>query len=109
MESRFILRKKRKARVRAKISGTTARPRLSIFKSNTMLTAQLIDDTKNVTVVSARVTGKTKAAGKQLGELIAKKAAEKKITVVLFDRSGYRFHGTVKEIADAVRAGGITI
>jgi len=106
---RYSLRQKRKARVRAKITGTTSRPRLSVFKSNRSLLAQLIDDTKGVTVISAKVIGKTKTAGKELGEKIAKLAVAKKITTVVFDRSGYRFHGTVKEIADAARKGGLTI
>lgn len=109
MKSKFDLRQKRKARIRAKITGTTARPRLSIFKSNKTLTAQVIDDTKGVTIVMAKVAGKTKAAGKDLGEKIAKLALEKKISNVVFDRSGYRFHGTVKEIADSARTGGLKI
>lgn len=109
MESRFDLRQKRKARVRAKVSGTTARPRLSVFKSNTSVAAQIIDDSKGITLASARVKGKTKASGKELGEKIAKLALAKKITTVVFDRSGYRFHGTVKEIADGAREGGLTI
>lgn len=107
--NRYDLRQKRKARVRAKVTGTSARPRLSVFKSNTAILAQVIDDTKGVTLVSARVKGKTKAAGKELGGKIAKAAVAKKITTVVFDRSGYRFHGTVKEIADAAREGGLTL
>ena len=109
MESRFILRQKRKARVRAKVTGTPIRPRLTVFRSNQSLSAQIIDDTKGVTLVSARVKGKTRSSGKELGAAIAKAALAKKITTVVFDRSGYRFHGTVKEIADAARAGGLTI
>ncbi len=109
MASRFILRQKRKARVRAKITGTAARPRLSVFKSNTSLLAQIIDDAKGVTILSVRVKGKTKASGKELGAAVAKAAAAKKVTTVVFDRSGYRFHGTVKEIADAAREGGLNI
>lgn len=109
MESKFVLRQKRKARVRAKVTGVPSRPRLSIFKSNQSILAQIIDDTKGVTIVSARVKGKTKASGKELGEKIAKAAIAKKITTVVFDRSGYRFHGTVKEIADSARAEGLTI
>lgn len=109
MASRHILRQKRKARVRSKIYGTGVRPRLSVFKSNNTLSVQIIDDTKGVTLVSARVNGKTKAFGKELGEKIAKLAIAKKITTVVFDRSGYRFHGTVKEIADSARTGGLTI
>jgi large subunit ribosomal protein L18 len=109
MESRFILRAKRKARVRAKVTGTTLRPRLSVFKSNSSISAQIIDDSKGVTIAAARVKGKTKSSGKELGALIAKEATAKKITRVVFDRSGYRYHGTVKEIADSARVGGLTI
>lgn len=109
MESKFILRQKRKARVRAKITGTAARPRLSIFKSNMTILAQIIDDTKGITLLSVQVKGKTKAAGKELGAKIAKAALAKKIITVVFDRSGYRFHGAVKEIADGARAGGLKI
>lgn len=109
METRFNLRQKRKARVRAKVTGTSARPRFSVFKSNTSISAQIIDDTKGVTLVSARVKGKVKASGKELGEKVAKLALAKKITTVVFDRSGYRFHGTVKEVADAAREGGLKI
>ena len=105
----MIYDKKRKARIRAKISGTALRPRLSIFKSNTSLLAQIIDDAKGETILSVRVKGKTKVSGKELGVLVAKAALAKKITTVVFDRSGYRFHGTVKEIADGARAGGLKI
>jgi len=109
METRHILRQKRKARVRAKITGTESRPRFSVFKSNHAISAQIIDDTKGVTLVSARVKGKTKASGKELGATLAKLALAKKITTVVFDRNGYRFHGTVKEIATGAREGGLTI
>lgn len=107
--NRFDLRQKRKARIRAKITGTAARPRFSVFKSNTSILAQLIDDAKGETILSVRVKGKTKVSGKELGELVAKAAVAKKITTVVFDRSGYRFHGTVKEIADSARTGGLKI
>ena len=70
---------------------------------------QLIDDAKGETILSVRVKGKTRIAGKELGELVAKAALAKKITTVVFDRSGYRFHGTVKEIADSARTGGLKI
>lgn len=109
MKSKFDLRSKRKARVRAKIRGTTQRPRLSVFKSNQFLSAQIIDDTKGITLVMARVKGKNITSAKELGARVAKAALVKNITNVVFDRSGYRFHGTVKEIADSARAGGLTI
>ncbi len=109
METKHVLRIKRKARIRAKISGDMRRPRLSMFKSNKAILAQIVDDTKGVTLLSVRVIGKNKEAGKLLGEKIAKAAVEKKIKTMVFDRGGYRFHGVVKEVADAVRKGGITI
>lgn len=109
MKTHYELRKKRKARVRAKVTGTQKRPRLSVFRSNSAVSAQIIDDTKGVTLLALRVKGKNKAAGKTLGTEIAKIALKKGVKTVVFDRSGYRFHGTVKEIADAAREGGLKI
>ena len=109
MNNRFNLLQKRKARIRAKISGTATRPRLSVFRSNTSVSAQIIDDTKGITILAKRLSGKNKAAGKTLGTEIARLALAKGIKTVVFDRSGYRFHGTVKEIADAAREGGLKI
>ncbi|WAA12409.1 50S ribosomal protein L18 [Fervidibacillus halotolerans] len=109
------IRKKRHMRVRSKISGTAERPRLSIFRSNKHIYAQLIDDTKGVTLVSASSldkefdidsTGNKEAAAK-VGELIAKRAIEKGYKVVVFDRSGYLYHGRVKSLADAARENGL--
>lgn len=109
METRYILRQKRKARVRAKVTGNAQRPRLSVFRSNRALYAQLIDDTKGITLVSAKKIGIGRTVGKELGHEIAKLALSKKINAVVFDRDGYRFHGTVKEIADGAREGGLTL
>ncbi|KKW11217.1 MAG: 50S ribosomal protein L18 [Candidatus Gottesmanbacteria bacterium GW2011_GWB1_49_7] len=109
MNTRFDLRQKRKARVRAKVTGTAARPRMSVFRSNQGLLVQLIDDTKGVTMAAATVKGKNKAAGKTLGAAIAELAKKRGIKIAVFDRSGYRFHGAVKEIADAAREGGLKI
>lgn len=109
MNNRYDLRQKRKARVRAKITGTGDRPRLSVFRSNKAVYAQLIDDTKGVTLVSAMKEGKTRGSGKELGLAIAKAAVAKKIKTVVFDRDGYRFHGAVKEIADGAREGGLIL
>lgn len=109
METHHLLRAKRKARIRAKITGTATRPRLSVFRSNTAVSAQVIDDAKGVTIVTKRMSGKTKAIGKALGLEMAKLALAKGIKSVVFDRSGYRFHGTVKEIADGAREGGLKI
>lgn len=109
MKKHYALRKKRKARVRAKVTGTANRPRLSVFRSNTAILAQIIDDTKGVTLLAKRISGKTKTAGKELGVEVAKLALAKGIKTVVFDRSGYRFHGTVKELADGAREGGLKI
>ncbi|PIT94408.1 50S ribosomal protein L18 [Candidatus Falkowbacteria bacterium CG10_big_fil_rev_8_21_14_0_10_39_9] len=104
---------RRHGRVRAKISGTVLRPRLSVFKSNAGLYLQLIDDQKGLTLVSAH-SREIKAENKkktdislELGKLLAKKAVEKKIQSVVFDRGSYRYHGRVKAVADGAREGGL--
>ena len=105
------LRLHRKRRVRAKISGTTNIPRLSVFRSLRSIFVQVIDDAQGKTLV----TGNTKEAGvkhnlvgaKAVGELIAKKCAEQKISQVVFDRAGYRYHGKVKALAEGAREGGL--
>ncbi|PID52360.1 MAG: 50S ribosomal protein L18 [Candidatus Moraniibacteriota bacterium] len=99
-------------RVRSKISGTPERPRLSVFRSLTTMTVQVIDDTNDKTIVSAKLAeikgAKNSVEGaKKLGELIAQKANEKKITEVVFDRAGYKYHGKVKALADAARQSGL--
>ncbi|WP_071458963.1 50S ribosomal protein L18 [Bacillus massilinigeriensis] len=108
-------RKKRHARVRAKLSGTAARPRLNVFRSNKHIYAQLIDDVKGVTLASAstiekdfniEATGNLEAAQK-VGELVAKRAVENGITEVVFDRGGYLYHGRVQALADAARENGL--
>jgi large subunit ribosomal protein L18 len=108
-------RQKRHARVRAKLSGTEARPRLNVFRSNKHIYAQLIDDVKGVTLASASTLDKeigTEAtsnaeAAQKVGELIAKRAVEKGYTTVVFDRGGYLFHGRVKALADPARENGL--
>lgn len=110
-------RKARHARVRKKISGTTERPRLAIFKSNANIYAQIIDDVVGVTLVSASTLDKeikgslenasNKDAAKKVGEVIGKRAVDKGITEAVFDRSGYQYHGKVKELADACREAGL--
>ena len=107
-------RVRRHKRVRNKISGTAECPRLSVFRSNTNLYVQVIDDENQVTLVSASTLDKevktkkaNKEAAKELGTLIAKKAKAKKIETVVFDRGGYVYHGVVKELADAAREGGL--
>ena len=104
----------RHKRVRGKISGTADRPRLNVFRSTNNIYAQLIDDVKGVTLVSASTldkeiegNGGNKEAARKVGALIAKRAADKGITDVVFDRGGYIFHGRVKELAEGAREGGL--
>ncbi|MDE6270413.1 MAG: 50S ribosomal protein L18, partial [Muribaculaceae bacterium] len=97
--------------IRGKISGTAARPRMSVFRSNKQIYVQLIDDLAGNTLVSVSSKGieegtKTEIAAK-VGELAAKKALEAGINEVVFDRNGYLFHGRVKSLADAARNGGL--
>lgn len=108
-------RKKRHGRVRARVTGTTERPRLNVFRSNKNIYAQLIDDSQGTTLASAstvdkelalEVTSNTEAAAK-VGELIAKRAKDSGCTSVVFDRGGYLFHGRVKALADAAREAGL--
>lgn len=105
-------RQRRKGRVRAKISGTAEKPRLSVFRSNRGAFLQLIDDVKSVTLASAhsselKLKDKKVVIAFELGKLIAKKATEKNITSAVFDRSGYKYHGRVKAMADGAREGGL--
>lgn len=106
-------RLRRHKRVRSKIKGTSVRPRLSVFRSNKHIWAQLIDDERGVTVASAADLGlgkdkskKTELAHK-IGAVIAKKAAEKKIEKIVFDKGGYKYHGIVKSLAEGAREGGL--
>ena len=105
---------KRHKRVRGKISGTAERPRLNVFRSNTNIYAQLIDDVKGVTHAAASSldkeisgNGGNKEAAKEVGKLLAKKATDKGIAEVVFDRGGYVYHGRVKELAEGAREGGL--
>ena len=107
-------RQRRHIRVRRKISGTAECPRLCVFRSNSNLYVQLIDDVKGVTLAQASTLDKevktkhsNKEAAKEVGALIAKRAIEKNIKEVVFDRGGYVYHGVVKELADAAREGGL--
>ena len=109
-----ILRKKRHARVRGKISGTAECPRLNVYRSLKNIYAQIIDDTTGTTLVAASTVGKNfseyggnKAAAKKVGETIAKLALEKGIKDVVFDRGGYLYHGRVKELAEGAREAGL--
>ena len=100
-----------KYRVRNKISGTAARPRLSVFRSNKQIYAQVIDDETAKTLVSASSLGMEampkKEQAAKVGEALAQKAIEVGITTVVFDRNGYLYHGRVKELADGARKGGL--
>ena len=107
-------RLKRHARVRSKISGTAECPRLDVFRSNSNIYAQLIDDVKGVTLASASSVEKdfgetkgNKEEARKVGQLIAARAKEKGIEVCVFDRGGYIFHGRVKELAEGAREGGL--
>ena len=107
-------RLKRHIRVRSKISGTAQRPRLSVYRSNANISAQIIDDEAGRTLVSASTFGKgyegnggNKIAARAIGKEIAEKAVAMGITEVVFDRSGYLYHGRVSELADGAREGGL--
>lgn len=105
-------RLRRAARVRSRIQASESRPRLSVFRSNAHIYAQLIDDTKSVTICSAsdiKITKGTKSEkAAEVGTTIAKLMLEKGINSCVFDRGGYLYHGRVKVLADAVREAGIT-
>ena len=101
--------------IRRNVSGTTAKPRLSVFRSNTEIYAQLIDDTKGATIASASTRDKDIAAqkgtksekSKLVGAALARKATELGVKEVVFDRGGYLYHGRVKSVADGAREGGL--
>lgn len=116
-QSKNISREKRHLRVRKKVSGTAERPRLNVYRSEMNIYAQVIDDVAGRTLVSASTldkeikeklpVGSNKEAAKAVGELIAKRALEKGIKTVVFDRGGYIYHGRVKELAEAARSAGL--
>jgi large subunit ribosomal protein L18 len=108
-------RRARRARIRGKISGTSTTPRLAVFRSNKNIEAQIIDDTKGITLVSASTyekgnkfeNGSNIEAAKQVGATIAKRALEKGIENVVFDRGGFIYHGRVQALAEAAREAGL--
>ena len=111
MVSKIARRNKIKTRIRGKITGTPERPRMSVFRSNKGIYVQIIDDLAGNTLVASSSKGleggtKSEVAAK-VGSDIAKKAMEKGITQVVFDRNGYLFHGRVKSLADAAREAGL--
>lgn len=112
-ESKNVSRVRRHARVRAKISGTAEAPRLCVYRSNKNIEAQLIDDVKGVTLVASSsmslrlANGSNIEAAKAVGKDIAEKAVAKGLKKVVFDRSGYIYHGRVKALAEAAREAGL--
>lgn len=104
------LRKRRHARVRARVKGTAERPRLAVFRSNRFISAQIIDDGAGKTVVATHgreFKGSQSVQATSVGAAIAKKAKAAGVTTVVFDRAGYRYGGQVKALADAAREGGL--
>jgi large subunit ribosomal protein L18 len=106
-----VARKRRQRRVRAKITGTAQKPRLSVFRSNSHIYAQLIDDVNGVTLAQASdIKGgkgtKTESA-KEVGKAVAEAAKKAKITDCVFDRNGYKYHGRVKALAEGAREAGL--
>ena len=105
---------KRKIRVRSKVKGTCARPRLSVHRSNKFIYAQLIDDDKAETILGVseknlgkEIKGKKSDKARELGLLLAKMAISKKIKAVVFDRGSYAYHGRIKQVAQGAREGGL--
>jgi large subunit ribosomal protein L18 len=117
MKTKEDIRARIHRRIRKKISGTTARPRLAVFRSQSHIYAQVIDDGSGQTVCSAssldealkadKKRGANVAAAKAVGSLIATRAKEKGIEAVVFDRGGFQYHGRIKALADAAREGGL--
>lgn len=113
IKSRSELRETRHTRVRKKVEGTPSRPRLAVFRSLKHISAQVIDDATGMTLAAASTMEKdlgakgTVEGAKKVGELIAKRAQEKGVKQVVFDRAGFRYHGQVKGLADGAREGGL--
>ncbi|MDD5602533.1 MAG: 50S ribosomal protein L18 [Eubacteriales bacterium] len=117
MTDKNKIRSRIHARIRKKVKGTSERPRLNVFRSLKHIYAQIIDDTAGITVASASTLdeeykskksyGGNKAAAAEIGAMIAKRATEKGIKAVVFDRGGYIYHGRIKELAEAARKEGL--
>ena len=113
IRQRNVIRQRVHFRIRQKMEGTAVRPRLNVYRSLNHIYAQVIDDAKGVTVVSASSkasklkTGGNVAAAKEVGKLVAERALEKGIKKVVFDRGGYLYHGRIKALADAAREAGL--
>jgi len=117
LDNLVLLRNRRRTRIRKKVAGSAERPRLSVFRSNRYIYAQLIDDVSGCTLATASSReGEVQKAGSacdvaaagRVGELLAKRAKKKKISVAVFDRGGYRYHGRVAALADGARKGGLS-
>ncbi len=112
-KERMSKRARRKRRVRKKVSGSTERPRLTIYRSNRHMYAQIVDDVSGVTVAAASTLDEgaggddKKAKAKEVGRLVAERAKEKGIEAVVFDRNGYIYHGRVAAVADGAREAGL--
>lgn len=113
-KDKTLKRDRRRAKIRSKIEGTAACPRLSVFRSNKGMYVQLIDDAAGKTIASANATevkkeqeGAKVGVGFSLGKLLAEKAKKAGVTAVVFDRGGYQYHGRVKAVADGAREGGL--
>ncbi len=118
--NRSAARRRLKRSIRLRLSGTTERPRLTVYRSLRHVYAQIVDDSQGKTLVSVSdlsrdvrdqfkdIKGQSKV-GKLVGQLMARKALEKNISVVVFDRNGYRYHGVVKAMADGAREGGLKL
>lgn len=115
--AQFFGRERRKKSIRHKIRGTSQRPRLSVFRSNQNIYVQIIDDDNGKTLVSCSTLEKDvkkdlkktwdKESAFKIGQMVARKALEKNIKEVVFDRSGYKYHGRVKSVAEGARKGGL--
>ena len=113
IRQRNLIRQRVHFRIRQKLEGTAERPRLNVYRSLNHIYAQVIDDAKGVTLISASTiadkikTGGNVAAAKEVGKLVAERAVEKGIKKVVFDRGGYLYHGRIKALADAAREAGL--
>jgi large subunit ribosomal protein L18 len=115
LTDKLVRYKRRKLRVRRRVLGTTERPRLTVFRSNKNIYAQIIDDVAAKTIVAASTqekagalpNGGNKAAAATVGTKLAEKAIQAGVKKVVFDRNGYAYHGRIKELADAARKGGL--
>lgn len=110
MNTKKEKRQKRHRRIRAKVKGTAKCPRLAVFKSNQHIYVQLIDDEKGKTIIGLsddKLKGKKMEIAQKIGEVIAEKALAKKISKVVFDRGGYKYHGRIKAVAESARTKGL--